>query len=132
MKQSYDVVLKVSYRGSYANSNYEHSSFGTSSQDLSGKNYTLVGNVSLDPLTELGYVYHDFDNQQGVNQLRAVEDQFSEELRAEISQVVTDAFFELEQKVKELEKQYKHKANEYLVENFKPSKFPNFKKLETA
>jgi hypothetical protein len=132
VKQSYDVVLKMSIRGSDPNSNYEHYSIGTNPSDLSGKYSTRVGYISLNTPTTLGYVYHDFDDARGVNQLRSIEEDFSKQLRDKISDLIDTTFWELEKQIQDLEKEYHRKANEYLVENFRPKKFPNFKKLEAA
>lgn len=129
-KRSYDVVIKLSRRGSYHDARYENSSFGTSRTDLSGTYTKHFGHIVTRPLTELGYVYKDFDDANGVNQLNAVEEKFSEELRRKIDEKITDAFWQLEKQISDLEEEYQRKANEYLVENFRPSRFPNFKKLE--
>ncbi len=129
MANAYDVVLKLSYRNKHADSNYEHSSFGTESKQLSGKYQTHIGRVSLDVPTKLGYVYHDFDNAEGINQLRAIADIAEQQLRIKLNDLITQRFEELQEECELLQKEYKEKAQRYLVKHFKPSKFPDFNKI---
>lgn len=130
MANAYDVVLKLSYRNKHANSNYEHASFGTETKQLSGKYQRHIGRISLDVPRELGYVYHDFDNAEGINQMRVIEEAAEHQLRVKLNDLVNERFEQLQAECEQLQAEYKQKAQRYLVKNFKPSKFPDFKKIE--